>query len=771
MKKNIRKEPLAAFLLGAFMYILVFLPTIISTGGSIVITGDYNMQSIPFAYRIYDALHSAQFNWDWSVGLGSQFLASYSYYNLFSPFTLLYMLFPRSALMVGITIVSAIKYGTGTLLAYLYVRRFVKNGNYAVIAGLVYMFSSFTGYNLIFHFADVFALFPLLLIALEELCVNDRRGVFAATVTLMSLLNYYFFFGQVIFCVIYYFARCTDKKFGWSWKRLLYIAVEAVIGLSVSMVMYVPLIAVLTGSAKATAVMGSGEMLAYNSVYYYLKIIQSAFMIPDPFYFVSLFPAVEDIYPYGAAGASVAAYIPLFSMAGVISYIFAKKHRAWENILLAVCAIMAFVPALNQLFSALNTGFYTRWYYMPMLIAAMISVKTLEEKISFKPGIIVCGGIVIMLLIYNFFLRSERAIAFASGRLKFSMPENLLHFGITIVSLVLLIIVLRQKRDKEFFPKLYIMTAISVYMTFGVMCYYLTSLQDAGGVMELYSFGSELPEEADATLRTTSSVSDAENFNQIWGIENTRYFNSILPEGFEEFLGKSGMKYAAGVYRDIDVANRAVTDLCSVKSLFTAADKTPDRSHQIGSFGEWNIYENEDYIPMGFVYDSVISSENFAKAHESSNPETDPNRLYLRALVADDPTQFADILPETTDVSPVSDEEYSRLVEKRREVTCTDLVKTNDGLTASINLESENIVFFSVSYCDGWRAFVDGTETDVLRVNNGLIGIRAPQGSHDLSLVYSVPGLKTGAVISICGIAAFAAYITLVRLSRKRSRE
>ena len=78
------------------MYILVFLPELIETGGKIILIGDYNMQSIPFVYHIYDAFHSGEMNWDRSTGLGSQFLGCYAYYNLFSPFTLLYLLFPKS---------------------------------------------------------------------------------------------------------------------------------------------------------------------------------------------------------------------------------------------------------------------------------------------------------------------------------------------------------------------------------------------------------------------------------------------------------------------------------------------------------------------------------------------------------------------------------------------------------------------------------------------------------------------------------------------------
>ncbi len=774
MTKKFRKEPLLAFLLGFVMFILVFLPELIETGGKIILTGDYNMQSIPFVYHIYDAVHSGNLNWDWSTGLGSQFLSSYAYYNLFSPFTLLYLLFPRSALMTAITFVSALKYGVGAMFAYYYVRRFTENGNYAVIAGLIYMLSSFSGYNLIFHFADVFALFPLLLIALEELCVNNRRGVFALSVLLMALLNYYFFFGQAVFCVIYYFVRCTDRKIGWSWKRLFSVALEAVLGFMMAMALYVPLIAVLLDCSKATGTMAAGDMLVYDSVYYYLKIIQSAFMLPDPINFISMFPAAADTYPYGAVGSSMAAYLPLFSMAGVISYIFAKRQKSWENILLTICAVMAFIPVLNQLFSALNSGFYTRWYYMPLLIASMVSVKALEENVSFKPGIIACGSAVALLLIYNFFIRSEKVIALTAKRSTFSMPENLLHFGVTIINLILLIIVIKQKRDKEFFPKLYIITLAAVYITFGTMCYYLVSSNlylDEN--IEWYALDEELPDEVDTSLRTTLSAENTENFNQLWNTESTRYFNSLLPSGFQTFLDNSGMKYPGGLNMDIDPSRRETADLCSVKYLFTLTEKQQDAAHLLTDYGAWYIYENENYIPMGFVYDKVLSEEDFARAQEiyEQDPDTEkihPNRLYMKYLVVSDPEEYSDILTVSDDITPVSDEEYEELIEKRRSVTCTDLEKTTRGLTARIDLEEENVVFFSVTNCDGWKAYVDSGEAEVLWVNNGLIGVRIPEGTHDIKLEYTIPGLKTGCIISLVGAAGYIAYMVVIMLGKKR---
>ena len=457
-----------AFITGFFLYIAVVLPILINDKGIFTIVGDYSSQSIPFAYHIRDCLLSGNVCWDWSSGLGSQFLGDYAYYNLFSPFSLIYLIVPRDAIIYAMPFVTAVKYGTGSCLAYFYASRFLKNKHYAVIAGVIYMFSSFSGYNVIFHFSDVIALFPLLLIAVEELCVNKRRCVFALTVCFMALLNYYFFAGQAVFCVIYFFVRFFDRKFVNTLKKLLSVAFEAVTGFAMSAVFMLPVLFYLSASSKATGMISLSDMLIYSDGFNYLKLIQSAFMVPDHFFFTSLFPSVDNVYPFGNLSASVAFYIPLFSMAGVISFAWARK-KSWLTIIMIICGVMAFVPVLNQLFSALNSAYYVRWLYMPMLIACVMSLSALEERVSFKPGIITCTAVVAAMMIYQAVVDTDGLIVRASHRTNFSVYQTMLHFAVTVLSLVLLIVIVKSKHrsEKIYTASVYIFSDLCLYVLWG----------------------------------------------------------------------------------------------------------------------------------------------------------------------------------------------------------------------------------------------------------------------------------------------------------------
>lgn len=199
LSKTLKNGGFITFSLGLLLYVVINLPILINDNGILAFNGDYYMQSIPFTYHIRDCLLSGEVCWDWSAGFGEQFLSSYAYYNLFSPFNLIYLIIPRNSIIYTISFVSALKYGVGSMTAYFFAKRFVKDKHYAVIAGILYMFSSFNAYNIVFHFTDIVTFFPLLLIALEELCINKRRCIFAITVTFMTLLNYYFFLVRLFF--------------------------------------------------------------------------------------------------------------------------------------------------------------------------------------------------------------------------------------------------------------------------------------------------------------------------------------------------------------------------------------------------------------------------------------------------------------------------------------------------------------------------------------------------------------------------------------------
>ena len=741
------------------MFLAVIVFDIIQCNGILIFNGDFFNQTIPFTYHIYDRLRTFGFGWDMSSGLGEDFLTSYAYYNLFSPFTLLYLPLPRNIIIYAIPYITALKYGTGTMLAYFWIRRFVKDPHFAVIGGMVYMFSSFSAYNEIFHFIDVTALFPLFMIAMDELCENGRKGVFALTAALMALTNYYFFFGQAVFAVLYFLCRYIDKDIKASLKRLALTAAEAVIGVLMSCAVLLPVAYALLNSPKATDIMSVQDMLLYNSLYKYLHILHSVFSVPDGFKLITIFPETDNIYPFGLMGASVAAYIPFFSAAGVISYFFSEKRVTWEKKLIAACVIFAFVPVLNQTFSGLNSGLYMRWYYMPILLGAMISVRALEDGISFRKGIAVCGIALAALVIYGLFFFDEDKLINSSVTAVYNPPLRTINIAVAVLSLIILALSVRSKRDKEFIPKVYIMSFVCIYMSFGIMSFYnLTgfAFDDKRSVVDIAAVNETLPEFVKET-DMVASTDLTDNYQLVWGFESPLHFNSIYDPGFEEFLMSNGLSDSGGLYESITPDHRELCDLLSVKHFLMVKGKGNfDAEDKEADFGMYEFYGNKNYIPLGYTYDLMISGKRFA---EISSPE-EKQRAYMKYLVVENADELSDVLELCDDTySPPDDEQYAGLVERHRAECAHDTSVDSGGIGSDITLARENIVFYAVSYNNGWSAYVDGAHAELYKVDNGLIGVRVPAGTHHIELKYKTPLGTEGAVVSLVGLAVYAVYI------------
>ena len=102
----------------------------------------------------------------------------YSFYLLGSPFFWLSTLLPQSAVPYAMVPLLVLKFGVCGLAAYTYLYRYAKTRQAAVIASVLYAFSGFTVYNTFFnHFLDCIALFPLLLWALDEAVLENRKAL------------------------------------------------------------------------------------------------------------------------------------------------------------------------------------------------------------------------------------------------------------------------------------------------------------------------------------------------------------------------------------------------------------------------------------------------------------------------------------------------------------------------------------------------------------------------------------------------------------------
>lgn len=156
------------FLLGLITALLFILPWIFKDG-FLYLGFDYVEQQIPFNQICNRAVKEGTLLWNSSLDLGTGFLEAYSFYVLGSPFFWLSLIFPADWTYVTVGLMLAFKLAVGAVTAYAWLRTYSKTEDWAMVGGLLYTFSGYQISNLNFnHFADVTALFPLLLLALDQ---------------------------------------------------------------------------------------------------------------------------------------------------------------------------------------------------------------------------------------------------------------------------------------------------------------------------------------------------------------------------------------------------------------------------------------------------------------------------------------------------------------------------------------------------------------------------------------------------------------------------
>jgi len=98
---------------------------------------------------------------------------------------------------------------------------------------------------------------------------------------------------------------------------------------------------------------------------------------------------------------------------------------------------------------------------------------------------------------------------------------------------------------------------------------------------------------------------------------------------------------------------------------------------------------------------------------------------------------------------------------------------TEDSFYGTVNADSnQTLMFTSIPYDAGWVVKVDGKEVETCVLLDALMGFTLPSdGQHTISIEYRPDCVKYGTVISIAGIAVFAAICTGEILLKRRKQK
>ncbi len=114
---------------------------------------------------------------------------------------------------------------------------------------------------------------------------------------------------------------------------------------------------------------------------------------------------------------------------------------------------------------------------------------------------------------------------------------------------------------------------------------------------------------------------------------------------------------------------------------------------------------------------------------------------------------------------------YEQKIEALKSGSLEEMKVDIDTISGKINADQPCILCFSIPYAEGWKAYVDGTETETLNVNIKNIGIELKPGEHEVRMIYHTPFMRTGLVLSVLGIVLLWISVRTGRYGDLKRRE
>ncbi len=751
--KMIKKQNyscVTVFLTALFMSALIALPVMLANKGNFYLVGDYMSQQIPFINECRRVLKSGTPFWSANTFLGANFIGSYSFYNIASPFYWPIYLMPESLTGFGTGLMFAVKHAVAALTPFAYLKKHTKTRHLAFIGALIYSFSFFAiDSTYYYHFQDVIAVFPLIPLLTDEVMQKRKQTVFSFAVLLNAMINYYFFVATSVFFLIYLFFR--TKYGGYKLRDAVRCIVYYALGAIASAFILLPSALALLETYKATSSFSKILITAIGTVPQLFKILKGLVLPSEGI----LNSAIGFDY---SCFNSNAAFLPFF---GAVFLIIALKTKSneWHIKLIKFLLLLSVIPFGNGLFSFFTNMYYTRWWYSLTLIGVLVSIILIEngiEKDKYKFSAKVISIISAAVLSLPLLLKAACAY-FLNGRITDILPQAAINYleqsGLTQpfsaenikYALVLVFLVLINylplfisvkksalNRAKITVPAVILICTLSYTV-------YLSNEADVLTVNKNAEYKGVDTAESEITEYTSRSYYDYgfANYPSVInkpGITAFHSFKSHSTAAFSKLIGYDNTLHTSAK-RYFDTP--AIQSVLSIENITEKNSKTEKAPY---------------YVPFGWSYEYYVISSDY-KFTDDKSINNSRIELMTKACFIDNETakKLDDI------IKPLNKSEefnWKDTVNINRKTAATDFLMTTKGFTAKTHGEKQRLLFFSIPHDNGWKAYINGKEAEIYTINAGLMGVVAPEGDSEISFEYITPGLNIGLLISFIAIIA-----------------
>lgn len=745
--------------------------------------------------------------WDFTIGQGADVLTTFHYYVLGDPLSLFSIFVPEryteylyDALIVLRLFLSGLSFSLFGWEKNLRGR--------ALLAGSIgYVFSGYALLVMAWHpfFLNPMILCPLLLSGADRLLRGKKPLLFILMVCISALSNFYFFYmlalGTAGYVIAVYFSK-KERSFRGFIKTVLSFAGNAIVGVMMAAVVLVPVILLFMNTFRSNT--EQTNLLFYAREYY--EKLPLAFLVPASCgnYTVwgftlpalaavillftrkkkyttvrILFILMTGMYLLPAAGKimngfSYASNRWGFMYSLLVSYIlslmwreFFDGKKRWMRYSEAV--VMAFLclnlignAYLSMLSAERETMEFGTVYEQAKESAAFAAADVMKKDSSFSR--------------YEeeaVHFRNMGVVAGVSGAETYwsMIPAQLSEFYMELDSPNRYTYMISNQDHRTF------LDAIS-----GVKYY----VQNTKGTPVPYGF-KELKKEGEHTIYentyalplgyTTDSYLTREEYDKMNAMERQQALlcGVVLDEEPKAAIEKAEPKFTAE-QADYKIIETDGVEIDAEKGTFEAKKKGATVTLQIEGRKNCETYiwikglkllagedlwskesrvlcidmEADGYVKQLRCYSSYYmrptGQENYlVNMGYRKEPLTSVRLTFTKGR-----GKLSELLVYTQPMTGYAE----RIADLTEDVLENEKIEVN-AVSGTVNLRENKMLCLSVPYSQGWKAYVDGQETKVLRADTMYMALALTKGEHKIRLEYHTPGLSTGVAVSLFGVICF----------------
>lgn len=367
-------------------------------GEGTILNGDTAVQLVPFAYELWNKIHTgASMKYTWNIAGGMDFSSILGYY--ISPFTILILLSSKDFIIDMVQIVMILKWACAAVsMVYFFYHtkyntiKYHKKAISLFLGMAVILSSSQVNFVRYIQFTDVTICFPILLLLIEKMIDNEKWIAYCLLLAFTIFSNTYMAFEICLFLIIWFMFQ-LDSEVDNRLKKFAIFAGSSVVS---ALICAAPIINGLAVSTTRLDNTGADERLLYAR-----RILMS---IPD---FIRQLFIFSPIHLPSRPNPNVFfSLIGLFLLCLFPAIKINKSKKIYMLSWLIVMLISFFFGAISlvwHIFTPPN-GVMHRFSNLFVFTAVFLMMYVLEhlEEIQLKQ-VILTAMIIIIVMVYTFF--------------------------------------------------------------------------------------------------------------------------------------------------------------------------------------------------------------------------------------------------------------------------------------------------------------------------------------------------------------------------------